>query len=221
MKLNEQLRIERKNNRYSITNLAEKIAKNTGLFFSESAIRNWENGQHDIDIRALAYLSDLYGVSIEDLVSEEIEPKLNYEDIYYQFGKEISEYCSVEDSTEFMIRYEIVDKSQWITAPKYDLIMRCYEDYLRENQPSYYACLGAYRYCEYWLQRDDRSKYNKTNLELFELIYDDRAGKVGVNEKRDPINHIKLISELEMMLGDIRFDLECASEGDGTVWECS
>ncbi|WP_099221578.1 helix-turn-helix domain-containing protein [Listeria costaricensis] len=215
MLLNEQLEIERKNRGLSRNKLAQIIKARINLSFQVETIRRWELGISTIDPRVLAFLSELYGISIEDLVSEKIEPLTNKEK-YYRFGKDISEYCSIENITEFIRRYEIVNSNDWITTPKYDLIMRCYEDFLKKESGSYIACKTAFEVCQDWMT--DEVEYTDKD-KLYQRIYDDNAGYLGVKEKRDPIDYIDLLEELERAVDDISSYLELFEMGGFNKWE--
>lgn len=179
-------------------------------------IKRWESGTSSIDPKVLAFLSELYDVSIEDLVSEEIEPIMNNGERYYRFGKDISDYCSVENIAEFVNKYEVVQSSDWVVTPKYDLIMRCYEDHLKIEDNGYYNCTAAYDICKRWMV-DNKRSYNEE--ELHRRIYDDSAGYLGVKEKRDPVNHLDLLEELEAVLHDICGYLELFDIGGFDRWE--
>ncbi|MFS7392056.1 helix-turn-helix domain-containing protein [Carnobacterium maltaromaticum] len=196
MRLNEQIEIERKNKGLSKKKLVQIIEESIGLTFQVETIKRWELGTSSIDPKVLAFLSELYDVSIEDLVSEEIEPIMNNGERYYRFGKDISDYCSVENIAEFVNKYEVVQSSDWVVTPKYDLIMRCYEDHLKIEDNGYYNCTAAYDFCKRWMV-DNKRSYNEE--ELHRRIYDDSAGYLGVKEKRDPVNHLDLLEEFGQM----------------------
>lgn len=216
MRLNEQIEIERKNKGLSKKKLVQIIEESIGLTFQVETIKRWETGTSSIDPKVLAFLSELYDVSIEDLVSVEIEPTMNNGERYYRFGKDISDYCSIENITEFVNKYEVVQSNDWVVTPKYDLIMRCYEDHLKVEDDSYYNCKAAYDICKRWMVDNNRS-YNEE--QLYRRIYDDSAGYLGIKEKRDPVNHLDLLEELETVLHDIGGYLELFDIGGFDRWE--
>ncbi|MBP2097695.1 hypothetical protein [Enterococcus rivorum] len=217
MLLNKQLEIERKNRGISKKRLVQIIEQGTGLTFQVDTIRRWESGISSIDPRGLAFLSILYDITMEDLVSEDVEPVIDNKEKYYKFGKEISEYCLVENITEFTMRYEVVDSRDWIVTPKYDLIMRCYEDYLKREQADYFACKAAYEVCRDWMVNIKELDY--TDDRLYNRIYDDSAGYLGIREKRDPVDYLDLLEELEAVVDDISGYLELFETGGFDKWE--
>lgn len=215
MLLNKQLEIERKSKGLSKRELAQIIKTSTGLTFQVETIHRWEMGITTIDPRVLAFLSKLYNVSIEDLVSEHVDSVVNNKEKYYEFGKDISEYCSVENMAEFIRKYEVVNSNEWVVAPKYDLIMRCYEDYLKTEHGSYSACKVAFDTCQYWMLQD--KSYDEDHL--YNRIYDDGAGYLRIREKRDPVSYIELLEELEAVIDDISGYLELFETGGFNQWE--
>lgn len=217
MLLNKQLEFERKNRGISKKRLAQIIEKGTGLTFQVDTIRRWESGASTIDPRGLAFLSIVYETTMEDLVSEDVEPVTNEKEKNYRFGKEVSEYCLVENITEFTMRFEVVDSRDWIVIPKYDLIMRCYEDYLKHEQADYFACKAAYEVCRDWMV--NRKRLDDTDDKLYNRIYNDRAGYLGIREMRDPVDYLELLEELEAVVDDIAGYLELFETGGFNRWE--
>lgn len=215
MILHEQLKIERKKKGISLKKLTEIIESEIGIKLQVSTIKRWEQGIHSIDTRVLSFFSELYEVSIEDLVSENIDPIIDNKDKYYQFGKEVSDYCSVQNISEFVRNYEIANRSEWVVAPKYDLIMRCYEDYLKRDAVGYHSINTAFENCHFWLENYEKRKEN----ELIYCIFDDNAGYVSIREKRDPVDYIGVLEELEILMGDISGYLELFETGGFKKWD--
>ncbi|PZG33370.1 XRE family transcriptional regulator [Listeria ivanovii] len=216
MRLNEQLEVERKNKGFSKKKLVEIIEETIGLTFQVGTIKRWESGISTIDPKALAFLSELYDISIEDLVSEEVSPIMNNGERYYKFGKTINSFCSVENIGEFISKYEIVQSNDWVVTPKYDLIMRCYEDNLKIEDDSYCNCKAAYDVCKNWMVDKNRSYHED---QFYRRIYDDGAGYLGIKEKRDPVNYLDLLEELEAVVDDIGGYLELFDTGGFNRWE--
>lgn len=73
LRLEENLLIIRKRNNLSQSKLANKIK------VSRQTIYNWENGKSVPDILSIAKLSELYNVSIDDLIKinikDDVTPK--------------------------------------------------------------------------------------------------------------------------------------------------
>lgn len=67
LRLEENLLIIRKRNNLSQSKLANKIK------VSRQTIYNWENGKSVPDILSMAKLSELYNVSIDDLIKSNIK----------------------------------------------------------------------------------------------------------------------------------------------------
>ncbi|MGX7023214.1 helix-turn-helix domain-containing protein [Vagococcus hydrophili] len=216
MILHEQLKIERKKKGISVKDLTEIIEDEIGINLQVSTIQRWEQGSNSIDTRVLGFLSELYEVSIEDLVSEDIDPIIDNKDKYYQFGKNISAYCLVQNISEFVRKYEIANRSEWVVAPKYDLIMRCYEDFLKEDETTgYHSIKSAYKACHFWLKNCEKRKEN----ELIYCIFDDAAGYLSIREKRDPVDYIGVLEELEILTDDISGYLELFETGGFEKWD--
>ena len=217
MNLNEQLEVERKKKGLSKRQLTKIIEDEIGKKIHVDTIRRWEVGETTIETRVLVFLSELYDVTIEDLVFEDVEPVIDDKEVHYKFGKEISDYCSVENITEFVRKYEIVNGNHWVVAPKYDLIMRCYEDFLKTDQVSQSSCYSAYESCRSWLTNKRVSCKDEDRLST--RIYDDAAGYVGIKDKRDPVDHIDLLEELETVIDDIEGYLELFEKEGVNRWE--
>lgn len=65
----EKLKIERKNKGWSQEELAEK------LFVSRQSVSKWENGQNYPSIEIIIKLSDLFGITIDELLRSDEELK--------------------------------------------------------------------------------------------------------------------------------------------------
>jgi transcriptional regulator with XRE-family HTH domain len=71
MTFEERLKNERKNKGWSQEELAEK------LFVSRQSISKWENGQNYPSIEIIIKLSDLFGLTIDELLRSDEELKKN------------------------------------------------------------------------------------------------------------------------------------------------
>lgn len=200
MNLPEQLRFERTRlnlSRNDLSNLLEKAGlKNCSV----NSIQRWESETQttDIPVDVLAYLSDFYGISIDDLVNEDVEPKHSTEPNYQQLGKFIMDYFNVHNSTEFFEKYQIYKNSIWAIGPKYDLIFRTFHTYLADDKCPLQSIVYALRCLVYWYVDEKAEKHGIVNN-----IYFDSAGDTSVKDKRDPVNIVNLLSELELLHGDI------------------
>lgn len=72
MVFGEKLKIERRNKSWSQQELAEK------LFVSRQSVSKWENGQNYPSIEIIIKVSDLFGVTIDELLrsDEELKEKI-------------------------------------------------------------------------------------------------------------------------------------------------
>ncbi|GGP11168.1 helix-turn-helix domain-containing protein [Oceanobacillus neutriphilus] len=218
MILSDQLQKERKKKNLTLENLSGLISEELNLVFHVNTLKSWESGDTSIDVRVLPFLSTLYGVSIEDLVDEQIEPEEDRVERFFLFGKEISEYCQVSNLQDFLRGFQIVNKEDWIIAPKYDLIMRIYRDYLKREELFSSVFDSLRENLQYWLGEDERWKSG----ELYMNIYDDSAGYTSIEDERDPISpisHGELLIEIEALMKDLNAYLEIYERAGFKRWE--
>lgn len=216
MNLAMQLKFERKKMKLSVRELSELLINKGISGCSVDSIKKWESQTQtaEINIKALSCLSNLYGVSVENLVDENVGPMESLDVEFFKLGQQINEYCDVHDATGFFQRYQVFDKNEWLAVPKYDVIMRIYEDYLKGDNLGVCSLrdvvVNLNRILFEWPQ------HHNSNSEFVSNLHTDSAGYVDIEDKRDPVNYMRLRRELEALKSDLGLYLEIY---DGTELE--
>ncbi|EAC8513000.1 XRE family transcriptional regulator [Listeria monocytogenes] len=224
MKFHKQLEVERKKRGLTLTKLSKQITEYTGIITTDERIRNWELGISEIDIPSLKYLCTLYNIKADDFLNSHVEPDLDLDQRCYQFGKQIYDYCQVDNIFEFLKTYDIADEKDWIFVPKYDIIARTYEDYLKADDTydlDTYRCEAALTNLLFWLV--DMDYYDVRSPEtIMNVLHIDDSGKLGITDKRDPISMNQVMYELEMLRKDLVSVLEnpIFDEKEVSTWLC-
>ncbi|KAA9612716.1 XRE family transcriptional regulator [Listeria monocytogenes] len=205
MEFHKQLEVERKKAGLTLKKLAQIITENTGNIITSDRLRNWELGISDIDISSLSYLCKLYNISADNFLDFEVEPDLDLKQQYYQFGKQINDYCQVDNICEFLKAYDIAEFKDWFFVPKYDIIARTYEDNLKEDgieDIELYRCKAALDNLTFWMI-DKFINKEGTPEDVNEILYIDRSGKLSVTDTRDPVNIQQVMVEIESLNTDL------------------
>ncbi|MBC2196610.1 helix-turn-helix domain-containing protein [Listeria booriae] len=210
MKFHKQLEVERKKRGLTLTKLSKQITDYTGNVTTDERIRNWELGISEIDILSLRYLCTLYNIKADDFLDSHVEPDLDLNQRYYQFGKQIYDYCQVENIFEFLKTYDIANEKDWIFVPKYDIIARTYEDHLKQDDAydlDTYRCEAALANLHLWMVEMD-SRNVKSPETIMDALHVDDPGKLSIIDKRDPISINQVMYELEKLRKDLGSVLE-------------
>lgn len=205
MQFNKQLEVERKKRGLTLTKLSKQITEYTGNPTTDDRVRNWELGISEIDISSLRYLCGLYNIKADDFLDSGIEPDFDLNQQYYQFGKQIYDYCQVDNIFEFLKTYDIADGNEWFFVPKYDIIARTYEDYLKKDNVDNIEisrCKAALNNLRFWMVTKD--SHNAEPAEsLMDILHIDNSGKLSIADVRDPISMNQVMYELEELRTDI------------------
>ena len=155
-------------------------------------------------MRALAALSDLFKVPCDDLINPTVDPVKSYETEYFKLGKEIVENCDTHDLTAFLKKFQLYKQSEWVVAPKYDLVMVLLNHYMRDDGDEVTSNEVYYliKNLKLWLV-DAPEMERKDNMYMSQIGRYDGAGHLSIDDKRDPISLIDLLKELENMNGDL------------------
>ncbi|MBC1210055.1 helix-turn-helix transcriptional regulator [Listeria booriae] len=205
MRFHEQLEVERKKRGLTLTKLSEQITENTGKATTDERIRNWELGISEIDVPSLRYLCTLYNIKADDFLDSDVDPDFDLNQQYYQFGKQIYDYCQVDNMFEFLKIYDIVYEKDWIFVPKYDIIARTYEDYLKKDDMDDLEksrCKAALTNLHFWMVEMD-SYTEGASESIMDILHVDNPGKLSIADERDPVNMNQVMYELEELRTDL------------------
>lgn len=118
-KIGQYLRKLRSENKMSQSELANKFSRSY-INVSTNAISKWERGETIPDIDKLNFLSDLYNVSVDDILNGERYDQIDFDNIYhihhldYFNSKEFSGKAAKEDPTTNPIYYAITKEGELI-----------------------------------------------------------------------------------------------------------
>lgn len=205
MKFHKQLEVERKKRGLTLKKLSKQITEHTGNVTTDERIRNWELGISEIDIPSLRYLCTLYNIKADDFLDSNVDPDFDMNKQYYQFGKQINDYCKVDNIFEFLKTYDIADERDWIFVPKYDIIARTYEDYLKKDDIDdleLYRCKAALTNLRFWMIEME-SCNDELSESILDILHVDNSGKLSITDTRDPISINQVMYEIEELRTDL------------------
>lgn len=214
MELAKRLKFERKRRGMSRVQLSKLLSHLGVSFCSAASIRKWESVSDDeINVEALTTISIVYGISIEELVDGDVDVNVNInpEQEFYEIGNVIGRYCDVHDASEFFTRYQLFDKECWISAPKYDLISRLYNMYLKNDKQSLASCYTVLSVLKDWLI--DVPDLHRESSEIVHNLYEDSA-YVEIDDSREPAEYIQIHKELNYLQDDLGEFLEVFEDTD-------
>ncbi|WP_270994295.1 helix-turn-helix domain-containing protein [Listeria seeligeri] len=205
MEFHKQLEVERKKRGITLTKLAKQITEYTGNSMTSDRVRNWELGISEIDVTSLRYLCMLYSIKADDFLNSDVDPDFDLNQQYYQFGKQINDYCQVDNIFEFLKIYDIADERDWIFVPKYDIIARTYEDYLKKDtidDLELSRCKTALTNLRFWMIEMD-SCNDESAESIMDILHVDNPGKLSITDTRDPISINQVMYEIEELRTDL------------------
>ncbi|MQS52681.1 helix-turn-helix transcriptional regulator [Companilactobacillus mishanensis] len=208
MKLSNRLKQERQIRGYSRPYLKKMLEETANINVTITTIRNWEENISEIGPESIAAISNLYDISIDNLVDENAEVQVNIDAEYLELGKSIHEWCQVTDITSFLQRFQIFDKSKWIPSPKYDLIMRLYSLDLNNSCENPYQYEQAYDVCDTWIRNFYKITSDTNNGKIENNFYIDTAGHLDLDDNREPIGYLETFKEINHLQNDIASFLE-------------
>lgn len=210
MELAEKLLYERKYHKLTKTELAQKLNK---LFrknnYSKSLITNLEEGIIDWDFNTLDEISYFFGLTISEFINKgwnlynksELDNIAYYIKEHFDFG--FISLKTTKNLSDLIQNCDIVGKKDWVSFSKYDIILKEYYDYTKQNNQD--------ESNEIVIQRADKL-LNK--LEIFTLHknqdntfpFKKRGNVIHTSsvDKREPIHFLDLIKKAELALTKIR-----------------
>lgn len=210
MELAEKLLYERKYHKLTKTELAQKLNK---LFrknnYSKSLIINLEEGIIDWDFNTLDEISYFFGLTISEFINKgwNLYNKSELDNIAYYIKKHFDfgfiSLKTTKNLSDLIQSCDIVGKKDWVSFPKYDIILKEYYDYTKHNNQD--------ESNDIVIQRADKL-LNK--LEMFTLPKDQDntfpfkiRGDVthtSAIDKREPIHFLDLLKKVELALPKIK-----------------
>lgn len=180
--------------------------------YSKKKIERLETGQEEFTFYIIDDLAAFFNITISEFLSkgwesynkEEIENiNFNIEEYFHGHSKGISK--TFQNLSDIIPYFDLVRSNEWVSLPKYDFIMREYYDYLYRDISKESIDTIIYR-AEKFLEKLKlfSSFEHKSKWEIPITLEEDQAGHTYFNDKREPINMMDLIHNIEGSLGEIR-----------------
>ncbi|MFQ3840005.1 helix-turn-helix domain-containing protein [Staphylococcus pseudoxylosus] len=213
MNLGKKLYLERKYRNLTKKELSEKL-NGISIFssYSKNKIALLETNRREFTFYIVDDLAACFNMTISEFLTKDWE-SYNVEEIE-SINFNIEEYLHghsggfpkvFKNLSDIIPKFDLVKSNDWVSLPKYDFIMREYYDYLYRDVSKKSSDTITYR-AEKLLDKmklfglfDHKNKFHfPINLE------EDQAGRTYFNDKREPINMMDLIHNIECSLGEIR-----------------
>lgn len=213
MDLGKKLYLERKYRNLTKKELSKTLnRKSVFTNYSKKKIERLETGQEEFTFYIIDDLAAFFNITISEFLSkgwesyntEEIENiNFNIEEYFHGHSKGISK--TFQNLSDIIPYFDLVRSNEWVSLPKYDFIMREYYDYLYRDISKESIDTIIYR-AEKFLEKLKlfSSFEHKSKWEIPITLEEDQAGHTYFNDKREPINMMDLIHNIEGSLGEIR-----------------
>lgn len=213
MNLGKKLYLERKNRNLSKKELAEKLNE-ISIFssYSKKKIALLESNQKEFTFYMVDDLAAYFNMTISEFLTKDWESyneeeikNINFNIEEYLHGHSAGMPKVFKNLSDIITKFDLVKSSDWVSLPKYDFIMHEYYDYLHRdvskesNEMVIYKAENLLDKLNLFSIFDHEDKFQfPINLE------EDSAGHTLFNDKREPINMMDLIHNIEYSLGEIR-----------------
>lgn len=212
MNMNYKLKMERLNRDLSRKKLASGLNKTFKTkYYTERKIGLIESNVSYLKFNVVDEMCFFFNLTIQDLLHKKWS-EYNQDFTSYLHNK-ITKYCHIPDENRTHIfqfsqlasHFNLVNKKDWVSFPKYDFIQRIYYDYFERN-------IIDSSTCEIVLNTFEQHYPNylyENNEHL--VIKHDSAGILSVTDNRDPIADDVLEQSIEKIEHAIGLFLEISA----------
>lgn len=208
MELAEKLLYERKYHKLTKTELAQKLNKLFGKSnYSKSLITNLEEGIVDWDFNTLDEISYFFGLTISEFINKgwNLYNKSELDNIAYYIKKHFDfdsiSLKTTKNLSDLVQNYDIVGRKDWVSFPKYDIILQEYYEYTKRNNQDESNDIVINR-ADKLLNKLEMFALPKDNTFPFDMSYD--VTHTSATDKREPIHILDLLKKVELSLSKIK-----------------
>lgn len=208
MELAEKLLYERKYHKLTKTELAQKLNKLFGKSnYSKSLITNLEEGIVDWDFNTLDEISYFFGLTISEFINKgwNLYNKSELDNIAYYIKKHFDfdsiSLKTTKNLSDLVQSYDIVGRKDWVSFPKYDIILQEYYEYTKRNNQDESNDIVINR-ADKLLNKLEMFALPKDNTFPFNMSYD--VTHTSATDKREPIHILDLLKKVELSLSKIK-----------------
>ncbi len=210
MELSEKLLYERKYHKLTKTELAQKLNKLFGKSnYSKSLITNLEEGIVDWDFNTLDEISYFFGLTISEFINKgwNLYNKSELDNIAYYIKKHFDfdsiSLKTTKNLSDLVQSYDIVGRKDWVSFPKYDIILQEYYEYTKQNNQDESNDIVINR-ADKLLNKLEMFALpkDKDNTFPFNMSYD--VTHTSATDKREPIHILDLLKKVELSLSKIK-----------------
>ncbi|MCG2103353.1 XRE family transcriptional regulator [Staphylococcus epidermidis] len=210
MELSEKLLYERKYHKLTKTELAQKLNKLFGKSnYSKSLITNLEEGIVVWDFNTLDEISYFFGLTISEFINKgwNLYNKSELDNIAYYIKKHFDfdsiSLKTTKNLSDLVQSYDIVGRKDWVSFPKYDIILQEYYEYTKQNNQDESNDIVINR-ADKLLNKLEMFALpkDKDNTFPFNMSYD--VTHTSATDKREPIHILDLLKKVELSLSKIK-----------------
>ncbi|HEQ3959390.1 helix-turn-helix transcriptional regulator [Staphylococcus epidermidis] len=208
MELSEKLLYERKYHKLTKTELAQKLNKLFGKSnYSKSLITNLEEGIVDWDFNTLDEISYFFGLTISEFINKgwNLYNKSELDNIAYYIKKHFDfdsiSLKTTKNLSDLVQSYDIVGRKDWVSFPKYDIILQEYYEYTKRNNQDESNDIVINR-ADKLLNKLEMFALPKDNTFPFNMSY--YVTHTSATDKREPIHISDLLKKVELSLSKIK-----------------
>lgn len=99
------------------------------ILISEKRIGQLEQGRAVPSLQEFSAFVKLYDLTSDGLLNPIFADQANIETL----NKYLSHHLIVQGNWSFYQKYQVINRQKWIAIPKYDLIIRLYDQYLKNS----------------------------------------------------------------------------------------
>lgn len=211
MNISTKLVYERKSRKLTKNELAKKL-NNTfrKSNYSKNFITKLEEGVIDWDFNTLDEISYFFGLTISEFLNKgwNLYNKDELDDIAYYIKKHFDQGTislkTTKNFSDLIHNHDIVGKKDWISLPKYDIVLQEYYDYAKRDHQDESNDIVIHRADKLLEKLDMFASFNKQNNPFpFRISYDS-AGHTSITDKREPIDFLDLFKKIELALSKIK-----------------
>lgn len=171
------------------------------ILISEKRIGQLEQGRAVPSLQEFSAFVKLYDLTSDELLNPIFADQAKIETL----NKYLSHHLIVQGNWSFYQKYQVINRQKWIAIPKYDLIIRLYDQYLKNSANDLLDVASFFKNVQFWFDTFEE----KTGLAC---CHDPAASTVESNDPRDPLPLEKVNNEAESLVADIDMFLELYRE---------